>query len=217
MRTEDVLRPVLLMIGLLGAWLAGSLRLRLSSTSPSIGARTFVPHGTILLVALVAIPTTLQFVIPWLLPLFERDRAMFFAGQWWRIVTTLVVQDGGISGAIFNVITLAVVASVAEAMAGGRKLLLLFVVGGVCAEVVALSWQPVGAGNSIANFSVAGGVIACCLMRPRPWRIVAVALVTLTAHLALLVMHDIHGAAALIGFALGQILIWLPRRGRERR
>jgi hypothetical protein len=175
-----------------------------------------VPHVTILLVALVAIPTSVQFVIPWLLPLFERDTHLFLAGEWWRIVSALFVQDGGISGAVFNVVSLGLVGSVAEAMEDGRPLFLLFVVGGVCSEVVALSWQPVGAGNSIANFSVAGGVIAWCLMRRRPWPIAAVALTTLAAHLALLAMLDIHGAAALIGFVLGLMLVWRGRRWRIR-
>ncbi len=167
---------------------------------------------TIALVALVAVPTALQFVIPWLLPLFERDRDLFVAGEWWRIVTALFVQDGGISGATFNVVSLALIASVAEAMEGGRKLLLLFVVGGVCSEVVALSWRPVGAGNSIANFSIAAAVIAWCLLGPRPWPIAIIASITVAADFALLMMRDIHGAAALIGFALGLMLVWQDRR-----
>ena len=57
---------------------------------------------------------------------------------------------------------------------GRCRLLALFLGGGVCSEAIALSWKPVGAGNSVANFSVAGGVIVWCLtgltMQPS-WRL----------------------------------------------
>jgi len=208
-----MIRTVFLVLGLVGASLAGSFQLHRSQIGlPPTRARAFMPPVTIVLMALVALPSALQFAFPALLPLLQRDRGLFIAGEWWRGVTPLIVQDGGFAGAIFNVVSLCVVASLAESIGGGRYLLVLFVLGGVISEAIAFSWQPVGAGNSIANFSIAAGVLAWCLVYCRGWAIVGVVLPTLALYLALLVMHDIHGAAALIGFVLGLTLIWLDRR-----
>ena len=40
---------------------------------------------------------------------------------------------------------------------GRARLAVLFLAGGIAAELIALWWQPARAGNSVANFSVAGG------------------------------------------------------------
>jgi membrane associated rhomboid family serine protease len=110
-----------------------------------------------------------------------------------------VVQDGGAPGATFNVLTLALVGSVAERRLGRARLVVLFFAGGIAAEVIALWWQPVGAGNSVANFSVAGGLAVAAFTGGAPKASRTPAVLSLVAYGVLAALLDIHGAAALAG------------------
>jgi len=157
---------------------------------------------------LVAVPTAAQFVFPGLLPALERDARLLAAGESWRLLTALVVQDGGAPGATFNILSLALVGSVAERRLGRAHLLVLFFVGGIAAEVIALWWQPVGAGNSVANFSVAGGLAIAAFTGGAPKASRPPAVLSLVGCGVLAALRDIHGAAALAG----GILEWSSRR-----
>jgi membrane associated rhomboid family serine protease len=118
------------------------------------------------------------------------------------LVTPLFVQDAGITGSIFNLVSLALVGTVAEQLWGRWRILVIFFVGGIAGEIVAFSWQPLGAGNSVGNFSLAASVAVLCLLR-RPSRVVQMAaLLALGADLLLIIMKDIHGAAAIAGVVL---------------
>ena len=99
---------VLYIVGLYGAYLAGSLHLRAQKATVTL------PRVTILLTVVIAIPTTLQFFFPSVLQMLQRDTSQFLTGDWWRIVTPLFVQDGGVSGSVFNLVNLLLVGSVAE-------------------------------------------------------------------------------------------------------
>jgi hypothetical protein len=66
-----------------------------------------------------AIPTTPQFFFPAVLDVFERDYSRIAAGDWWRLVTALLVQDGGVGGSLFNLISLALLGRLAEQRRGG--------------------------------------------------------------------------------------------------
>ena len=197
--------PVLYLFGLYSAYLAGFLYLQPRTTQrPSAFPRT-----TLFLLLIIAIPTTLQFFIPSLLPLFERDTTRFLRGEWWRLITPIFFQDGGISGAIFNLVSLALVGFVAEHYWDSRNMLIIFFAGGIVAELVGLAWQPIGAGNSGANFGLAGSLAAICLLH-RPPRVVQVAaLLALGADVILVLLQNVHGPAALIvaiiALALSQV------------
>jgi rhomboid protease GluP len=189
-------------IGLSGALAAGILALRGPDAQRPGTWRSFVlplPRTTVWLLTLVAVPTAAQFVVPGLLPALERNASLVGAGEWWRLLTALVVQDGGAPGATFNILSLALVGSVAERRLGRAHLLVLFFVGGIAAEVIALSWQPVGAGNSVANFSVAGGLAIAAFTGGAPTASRPPALLSLVVCGVLAALLDIHGAAALAG------------------
>src|SRR5512147_2726565 len=168
----DYLLPILYAFGLYSAYIAGFLFRR---TGPA-GPRAFrTPQTTLFLLLLIAIPTTLQFFFPVLLPLFERNTARFLSGEWWRIITPIFFQDGGISGAIFNLVSLALVGFVAEQYWDSRNMLMIFFAGGIVGNLIGLAWQPIGAGNSGANFSLAASMALICLLRrpPRPVQVAA--------------------------------------------
>ncbi len=199
---NDITAAVLYSVLLAAAVLAGS---RVIAGPRSDGARR-VPVATITALVVVGVPTLLQlFVVPSLLGTLERDRTAIGDGQVWRLVTSLVVQDGGLAGSIFNLASLAVVGVIAERIWGARRWAVVALASGVAAQLWGLVVQPVGAGNSVAVFGLAASVAAVALMSGnRATRIPAA--VSLLAAAALLVAGDIHGGAAAVGAAVGFIL-----------
>lgn len=205
-----ILLPVLYIFGLYSAYLAGFLYLRTRSATKPVSLR--FPRMTLFLFLMIAIPTTLQFFFPGLLPLFQRDTTRFMNGEWWRVITPLFFQDGGISGTIFNLMSLALIGFVVEQYWDGRKMLVFFFVGGLVGELIGFVWQPTGAGNSVANFSLAASVAVICLLRRPPRPVQVAALLALSADILLVLLRDIHGPAALTGALLTLILSRLSKR-----
>jgi membrane associated rhomboid family serine protease len=209
----NLVLSVIYAIGLYGAYLAGSLYLRTGSNSQ---AERQVPYATLLALLAITVPSTLQRFFPNLLQMFERDSTRFLAGDWWRIITPLFVQDGGLSGTLFNLVSLLLVGTVAEKLWGSQRWLILFFLGSIFSELIAFAWQPIGAGNSVANFSLAASIAVLCLtLNPSPvMRITSI--LALGAGLLLLFLMDIHGPAMIIGAGLALIMIWSDRHRFER-
>ena len=80
--------------------------------------------------------------------------------------------------------------------------------GGILSEIIGLAWQPIGAGNSVANFSLAASIAALCLAFHGSRGIRVMAILALGAGMILLLIKDIHGAAMLLGVLVALILIW---------
>src|SRR5262245_37613078 len=177
-----------------GMMTRGDSRVRVAG--PGMRQAEGFPGATITLCCLVAIPSLLQIAFPRLLFALRRDGDLILHhGEWWRVVTPLVVQDGGTAGLIGNLLVLALVGVVAERIWGCWRVLVLFFATGILSEFVALAWQPIGAGHSIGNFGLAAGVLLCCLLRAAaiPPRVLSA--LGIASGLGLLVMRDIHGAA----------------------
>ena len=204
---------VLYTVGLYGAYLAGSLYLRTQSNNQT---ERWVPYSTLLLTLAIAVPTTLQFFFPSLLQMFERDYTRFLAGDWWRVLTPLFVQDGGLSGSIFNLVSFVLVGTVAEKIWGSQRWLLIFFAGGILSELIAFAWQPIGAGNSVANFSLAASMAVMCLALPVSRVVKVMAILALGAGMILLFLRDIHGAAMLPGMLIALCLIRLDAHRFQR-
>ncbi|MCM2420598.1 rhomboid family intramembrane serine protease [Streptomyces sp. RKAG293] len=79
-------------------------------------------------------------------------------GGWWRTGTALFVQDGGIFGAVTNLVFLLVIGTIAEQTLSRPRWLLQYFGVGLASEFVGYAWQPVGGGNSIAVCGLAGAV-----------------------------------------------------------
>ena len=205
---------VLYLFGLYSAFVAGSILLRTSASFPAPNPRELhFPRTTLLLLLAVAVPSTLQFFFPAILAVFQRDYERFLQGEWWRLITPLFVQDGGVSGTIFNLVSLLLVGSVVERLWGGRYMLIIFFIGGMAGELIAFAWQPLGAGNSIGNFSLAASIAVISLTHNPPRSAQIAALLTLCADGVLVVLQDIHGASAIIGVILALVLY---KRGYNR-
>src|ERR1700744_1517829 len=107
------------------------------------------PWLTLTVFVLTAVPSVAQVPFPALLPDLERTPAGL-TGQWWRSLTSLTVQDGGVAGTLSNLLFLLVIGILAEQVLTRPRWLALYLLPGLAGEFAAYSWQPTGAGNSVA-------------------------------------------------------------------
>lgn len=144
----------------------------------------------------VAVPSLAQLAYPQLLEVAARDPGAIQRGQWWRLATSMFVQDGGLPGTIFNLILLAVVLKVARIP--DRMVIPVFMVGGVLSNLLVLAiWPSEGAGNSMATLFL--------LAAAKPNLKLAVALAAIA--LLLLGLRDVHGLALAAGLLAGILRI----------
>jgi rhomboid protease GluP len=182
-------------------WAAGPLEQTGGRRFPVLTAGALLVVGTVSLLQLTAFPA--------LLGTLERDRPALAHGQLWRLVTSLVVQDGGWPGTVFNLAALAVVGTVAESLWSRRRWLAIAATAGIGAQLWGLLVQPSGGGNSVLVFGLAASVLVLALRRgPRPSRVLAVA--GLSAGAVLLVGGDLHGGAAALGAAAATFFLRSP-------
>ena len=164
------------------------------------------PAATIGALLVVGLPGAAQFTVaPWLLERLQRDWTLVTAGQIWRLVTSLVVQDGGLPGTAFNLLSLAVIGAAAESLWSWRRWVVLALCSGVDAQLWGALVQPVGAGNSVAVFGLAASLAFLGVRRgDRSQQLLGVA--SMLASAALLSLGDIHGGASAIGVATAAVL-----------
>ncbi|MFL6046492.1 MAG: rhomboid family intramembrane serine protease [Propionibacteriaceae bacterium] len=164
------------------------------------------PWATTIAIIIVGLPTLAQFTVaPSLLEKLERNWTLIADGEVWRLITSLVVQDGGPAGAIFNLVALAVIGFVAEQVWGPIRWTVIALGGALGAELWGKIVQPLGAGNSVAVFSLAASLAAVAMLRGvRLQRFLGV--MSLAGAAVLLIIGDIHGGAATIGAILGGVL-----------
>ena len=202
----DWVLPFLYVFGLYAAYIAGFLQRK-----NTVAAFRF-PQAMLSLLLAIGIPSTLQIFLPMLLTTLQRDPTRVLQGEWWRIITALFVQDGGIAGTVFNLLSLLLVGAVANQFWNHGEFLVLFFGGGIAGELIAFAWQPIGAGNSVGNFSLAASIAIACLMEKPPKIVKLVSLLSIGCYLVLLGFRDIHGASAIVGALLA---IWLTRKRRH--
>ena len=171
------------------------------------------PWATTVAVLIVGLPTLAQFTVaPSLLQNLERNWILISHGQVWRLLTSLVVQDGGVAGAIFNLVALATIGFAAEKLWGGKRWTAIALSGALGAELWGKIVQPIGAGNSVAVFSLAASIAIIAVLRGAGVQRL-LGLISLVGAAVLLIICDIHGAAATIGAVLGGVLA--TRRVRD--
>jgi len=163
------------------------------------------PWATTVALLVVGIPTLAQFTVaPWLLGDLQRDWILIGRGQVWRLLTSLVVQDGGLAGAIFNLIALAAIGAAAEQVWGAKRWTAIALAAGLGAQFWGIIVQPVGAGNSVAVFGLAASMAVLAVLRGVGIQRL-VGLISLLGAAVLLIIGDIHGGAATIGAVLGLV------------
>ena len=165
------------------------------------------------LVALVAAGWVAQLLRPSLLGQGMRDPAAIRAGQWWRLATALVLQDGGWAAAAIDIVALAVTVGLAGEVLAPRVGLLVAVLGGVAANLVTvLTLGQAGAGSSTATMVLLVVAVLATLRDPS-WREAGLLVVLVALTVVLLARRDPDGVALAVGLVVGT---WRSaRRGRR--
>ncbi|MCX4097050.1 rhomboid family intramembrane serine protease [Nocardia sp. alder85J] len=158
-----------------------------------------------------------QLVHPRLLGLGRRDAAAIDRGEWWRLLTGMFLQDGRLPGLLVNLVALALVGTAAERVFGWWKWLLLYFGCGLFGQAMSYLWlHPDGAGNSMCVTGLIGALATVVLLAARrfgtpvarqPWLTALAVPVLAVADTA---VHDNHGLPALLGTALGALLLPAP-------
>lgn len=185
------------------AYLAGWSALRSSLTR--------VPRPrwwAVLLWCVVAVPSLGQLVwAPGLLAWGQRESSALAAGEWWRLLTAIGLQDGGWGGTVFNLTMLAVTLLLVGELWRPWVTVLVFVLGGVGANLLTASLLgTTGAGNSMATLClVAAAAVTTAGRRWSAAQAVPLLLLGLAAA-ALILTTDQHGLALALGVAVGVTL-----------
>jgi membrane associated rhomboid family serine protease len=188
--------------------------IRLLSVSPQ-------PHRFPILAAaitvLIGVPSLLQFAYPGITAALERNPGLtLHDGQWWRVLTAVMAQDGGLPGAIFNLLVVAFVTTLGEWIWGRWRMLLLFLAPSIVLNLLAIVfWNASGGGSSFASDGLLMSMCGLGLIVSKRLAVLICALAAIAIGIVLVVtLNDAHGVAVLLGAALG-VLFALPRPRRR--
>jgi membrane associated rhomboid family serine protease len=131
-------------------------------------ARPRWPVVTTIAVTVAIAAAVLQYTAPAMVPALQREPSGLSQGQYWRLVTPLLVQTLGWYQVMANLVSLAVIGTVTEWVLGRRWWLPLFAAGAVGGQLAAYSWHDWGGGDSTAICGLAGGVLVAQLAGPDP-------------------------------------------------
>ncbi|MFT3799624.1 MAG: rhomboid family intramembrane serine protease [Burkholderiaceae bacterium] len=177
------------------------------------GRRLVAPVATLVLGVVTAVLSAAGNLDLGMLAAFDRDSRALAGGQWWRIITPLVVQDGGWPGTVFNLVALLGVGTVAEALYGRRVLVGVYLLAGLVSEIAAYTILPHQgfAGNSVADLGLAALCLVASAARPRTLA-QAFGVIGLAAGAALIGTANLHGVGFTVGAICGVLLIVRERR-----
>jgi len=155
----------------------------------------------------VGIPSLLQFAVPSIGDALRRDPHLTAGdGQWWRIITAVAAQDGGLIGAVFTLVVLVAVVAVAQWIWGWRMSLLLFFVPSIVLNLLAVfAWNAPGGGSSFATDGLLASLCGLALVTLRDAIGRACAGLVVVIGIVLVVTNDAHGVAILLGAAFGAL------------
>ena len=155
---------------------------------------------TISVTLLTGVTASVGFLDPPLQAALRRDAAALAAGQWWRLVSPLLVRTDGWEPLVVTLVGTILAGWVVERRLGTWRWLGLYLGAGLAGQLAGYLWDPTGAGSSVAMLGLFAGVWYDQYSRPgqvdTPARLVGL------IGLAL--------AAALVGAALAPTATLLP-------
>lgn len=188
--------------------------------SPRTAARSWwwpPPAAAVVLWGVVAVASVTRLVVPSVVELFRREPVRTRdGGEWWRVLTAGLVEDGGVAVTLANLVLLAVVAVAAVRVWGWYRAVALFVAGQLLWGLFTTFVSPsVGAGTSGATLALAASLAGLwpVVGARRPLLLVSATIFVLGA--LLLALDDAHGVAVLIGMLLGAVLGTVLPPGRR--
>lgn len=178
-----------------------------------------VPVATAAVLLVTGATNAAAFVFPDMLDALRRDPEALVDGEWWRVLSPLLVQAPPWQ-AFLTVPAIAALGVPVERLFGSRAMLALYLIPGAVGEALGYLWQPHGAGNSVADLGLAGALIAWLFLAAgeRNWptpllnRVRIWGGAVLAGTVVDTVLRDIHGVPTLVGAALGAALLRRHRR-----
>ena len=130
--------------------------------------------------------------------------------------TAILAQDGGLAGAIFNLVVVAGVTLLGEWIWGRWRTVVLFLAPSIILNLLAVFvWHATGGGSSFASDGLLMSMCGLALVTLPDRIAIACATAAILVGVALVVfLDDAHGLAILVGAALG-VLFALPRLRRS--
>ncbi len=173
------------------------------------------PWLTIVLVVVIGIPSIGQYVgWPAVGDAFRREPQLtLHDGQWWRVLTAILAQDGGLVAAVFSLVVAAVAVTFSSWIQGPWLTLAIFLFCSIVLNLLALGWNAVGGGTSFASDGVMLSILAMGLVLARDRVVVISAILAIAGGIVLVAIDDAHGVAILLGAAVGAVHGLLRRRG----
>jgi membrane associated rhomboid family serine protease len=178
------------------------------------------PVATIAIAALTGAVAAVAFLDPVVLGALRRDPAALASGQWWRLLTPLLVRtDGWLILGLMLAGTLATGVLV-ERLLGWPRLVLLYLAAGIAGQAAGYAWDPHGAGSSVAMLGLFAALWTLMLAAPDADR----AAVRVAGVLGLSLAAALAGAAlapgspaipVVVGAAAGVLAINLVLRARS--
>ena len=130
-----------------------------------------ISKATLTVLFITCTLTGLQFYFPILISALERTPGMLASGQWWRLITPILINPEGWPQIVFNLFGIAIVGFLVERMFGSVCWLILYLAGAVVGELAGSVWKPAGAGSSVAICGLLGGLAAWLLWRRQPTQV----------------------------------------------
>lgn len=169
------------------------------------------PMVALVAVILVGVPSLLQFAYPAIGSALSREPSSELSGEWWRILTAVAAQDGGLGGAIFNLVVVAVVVTLGERAWGRWRTVVLFLGPSIVLNLLAVAWDAPGGGSSFASDGLLLSLCVLGVLTVRRPLILICSAIALSAGIVLIVANDAHGVAMVFGAVLG-LAFGYPRR-----
>lgn len=165
------------------------------------------PWTALGLTLIIGIPSLLQFAWPGIgAALSRHPDATIHHGEWWRVLTAVLAQDGGLVAAIFNLIVVALVTCMSEWIWGSWRTITVFLGTSIVVNLLALTWNAPGGGSSFASDGLLMGIAGFGFLVSANIIVRACAIASTVIAIILVAMGDAHGLAMLIGVAAGVVL-----------
>jgi rhomboid protease GluP len=166
-----------------------------------------IPKATLAVFLLTCLMTGMQFFFPALVGALERTPGMLSSGQWWRLITPILINPEGWRQIASNLLGIAIVGTVVERLFGSGRWLGLYLAGAIVGELTGLVWQPEGAGSSVAICGLLGGLTAWLMWRAKPIQPRVGGAILILGALVLTAMRDLHGPPIVAGAFAAAVML----------